>query len=56
MRVGMSWPTGHGRRAFISVGPVALLLLLPFWLTWLVIYAAVMLLVAVGHLIGELRA
>jgi hypothetical protein len=44
--MGMSWPTGRGRRAFISVGPVAFLILAPFLIWWWALYLAWMLLFA----------
>ena len=59
MRVGMSWPAGRGRRQWISVGPVALAVLAPFWVaTWTVILllaAVVWVVTGIAHLITQAR-
>jgi len=50
MRLGMSWPAGHGRREWISMGPLGWLLLGPFifavWAALVIVVLAVWLVIA----------
>ena len=55
----MSWPVGRGRRQWISVGPVGLLLLAPFWLAgwllWLIVVAVYGAWMGLGWLLVQAR-
>jgi hypothetical protein len=38
MRTGMSWPTGRGRRQWISVGPAGAVALGVVWIAWVAVW------------------
>lgn len=56
MRFGMSWPTGHGRRAWISMPIWLWLFIAPFWLaTWAVFLVVAVLAVLIQWAIERAR-
>ena len=56
MRVGYSWPLGHGRRAWISMGPIGWLLLIWLMLPLAAAWWALFIVLWVLHLLYVLAA
>jgi hypothetical protein len=49
VRFGYSWPLGHGRRAWVSMGPIGWLLIAPLWACVMAVVLAVWLLVMLAE-------